>query len=108
MSWDVWLETEVDGHAVELVDSINYTHNCNGMIRDAGFAEWPYELGGMTSAEFCAKLNDTLHTLRANRAKYEAMNPENGWGSYDSLLPVLTEILDKFSRFPSGEVKVSA
>lgn len=105
MSWDVELEAVIDGHPVTLVESVNYTHNCNGMIRDAGFAEWPYEIDGMLSDVFTRKLGSAIYNLKADPRRYQAMNPENGWGSYETLLPVLERILVEFDRFPSGRVR---
>lgn len=38
---------------------------------------------------------DWLDALEADPEQYRAMNPENGWGSYDSLLGVLREMRDR-------------
>ena len=108
MSWDIWLAVEVDGKDVEVVPSVNYTHNCNGMIRAAGFDRWPYELDGMHCGDFCRRLETTLGRLRADPGWFRTMNPPNGWGDYDSLVQVLSELLDSFDRFPSATVRVSA
>lgn len=108
MSWDVWLEGEFDGQTIDLVESVNYTHNCNGMIRDNGMPEWPYSLDGMPSDEFCTKLKDTIASMMGNLAELREQNPENGWGDVDSLLSVLIDIYTKFTRFPSGIVRCCA
>ena len=108
MSWDIWLAVEVDGKDVEVVPSVNYTHNCNPMIRAAGFEEWPYDLDGMLCREFCRRLDATLRELRADPKTFRFMNPVNGWGDYDSLVRVLGEVLDSFDRYPSATVRVSA
>lgn len=108
MSWDVWLATEVDGHEVEITPSFNYTHNCNPMIRLAGFEQWPYELNGMACRQFCSKLADALHEMRRTPDRYRAMDPENGWGDFDSLRTQLTKIHDTFDRYPSATVRCSA
>lgn len=108
MSWDIWLAVEVDGHEVEVTPSVNYTHNCNHMIRAAGFEEWPYELDGMHCGDFCRRLDVTLQRLRSDPDRLRAMNPPNGWGDYDRLVSVLSEVLDDFGRYPSATVRVSA
>jgi len=36
-----------------------------------------------------------VENLKANPEKYRAMNPENGWGSYDSLCKKWREILPR-------------
>lgn len=107
MSWDVWLEAEVDGTAVTLIDSVNYTHNCNRMIREAGFAEWPKGLDGMNCLTFIQKLDAALVAMIGDRPKFRAMDPDNGWGDFDSLFRVLNEISASFSPFPSGTVRCS-
>ena len=108
MSWDIWIAVEVDGTEVEVVQSVNYTNNCNPMIHAAGFADFPYEVNGMGCEEFCSRLDSTLRTLRSDPKSFRFMNPENGWGDYDSLVRVLSEVLDSFDRFPSATVRVSA
>ena len=108
MSWDIWLAVEVDGKDVEVVPSVNYTHNCNPMIRSAGFEEWPYKLDGMHCGDFCRRLDVTLQRLKADPGWFRTMNPPNGWGDYDSLVRVLGELLDAFDRYPSATVRVSA
>jgi hypothetical protein len=107
MSWDIALVAIIDYQEVEIVPDINYTHNTNRMIRQAGFTEWP-DVDGMPCPEFCRKLSNTLTNLQADPDRWRAMNPPNGWGSYDSLVPVLESILANFGRFPSGTVRCSA
>ena len=108
MSWDIWLSVEVDGKDVEIVPSVNYTHNTNSMIRAAGFEEWPYRIDGMGCREFCKRLDATLEELRSDPTSFRFMNPGNGWGDYDSLVRVLSEVLDAFDSYPSATVRVSA
>lgn len=110
MSWDIWLTTEVDGRTVTIEDAgdFNYTHNCNRMIRHAGFEEWPYQLDGMPAGDFCKRLDAVLVAFREDPDRYREMNPENGWGDFDSLHLLLTEVLDSFDPFPSARVGCSA
>lgn len=109
MSWDVWLITEVDGHEIRVGDEhINYTHNCNGMIRDAGFTEWPYAVEDWSAARLADELDSAIRNLEADPKRYRAMDPPNGWGSYDSLLPVLRKVRDQCRTYPSTTVRMSA
>lgn len=107
MSWDFSLEVEVDGIAVWITDDINYTHNCNPMIRAAGFEAWPH-VYGWRAGSVGLILGHTLSKMRADPAKFRAMNPANGWGDYDGLLQVLDRIHADCETFPSATVRVSA
>ena len=100
MGWDLMAVVNVDGDERTL-ESWNYTHNCNPMIRGAGFSEWPYEVDGMDGKELSRKLDAALRSLRAEPERFRAMNPSNGWGSYDSLVPVLEEVADFAATHPS-------
>jgi len=108
MSWDLSLEVIVDEVHCGIAGEYNYTHNTNPMIRVAGFNEWPYELDGMAAGVFVWKLGVAIVALQRDPAAFRAMNPENGWGAYDTLLPVLRDIFDDYRRFPSATVRCSA
>ena len=108
MSWDVSLTVDVDGSPIDFGECFYYTHNTNPMIREAGFREWPYEVDGMLCRHFCDRLDGTLRVLRSDPERFRAMNPENDWGDYDSLLTVLADLLDTFDRFPSATVRMWA
>ena len=103
MSWDA----DFDGH------SWNYTHNTNRMIaaalKDHAGADvppcggslgdiigpaWWYKLQGLDADEGRNYLSLIIESLESDPMKYRAMNPENGWGSYDSLLETLREMRD--------------
>lgn len=92
MSWDA----DVCGH------SWNYTHNTNRMIAtaaesagyDLGDEAWYRWLDGRTIDSGRPFLAAIVREMEAHPETYEAMNPENGWGSYDSLLDTLREMRD--------------
>ena len=109
MSWDVSLGVEVDGQLVEISDTWrNYTHNCNRMIRDAGLTEWPYSVHGWAASTLGERLSAALDVLRSDPDKYRAMDPENGWGSYDTLVPLLEQVVESCRQYPSARVQMSA
>jgi hypothetical protein len=108
MSWDIWLVTEVDGHEITIGESFNYTHNCNRMIRDAGLTEWPYKVDGWEAKKLAIFLDMAIENLSVDPEKYRAMNPENGWGDYDSLLDVLKQVRKQCATYPSTKVRMSA
>jgi hypothetical protein len=120
MSWDADLVGHIDGHPVYLADW-NYTHNCNHMIADAmerageptveqvkgplgpaiGPAWWK-RLDGMSAKDGAALLDRVLAEFIADPQHYIAMNPENGWGDYQTLLKVLEEMQFASEKYPSA------
>lgn len=112
MSWDAYLIDD-RGHEEGFW---NYTHNCNPMIEAAlgedieattepwwqsictqgasplGRCCWWELLHGAEGPEGAALLDRVIRGLEAEPARFRAMNPQNGWGDYDSLLKVLTEM----------------
>jgi hypothetical protein len=117
MSWDVTL-TDDRGHTE---GDWNYTHNTNHMIAAAlkdredievppcggslgpwiGPAWW-YELNGKSGPDGAAYLARIIEGLEADPAKYRAMNPDNGWGDYESLVRVLAEMRDRVPDWPTS------
>jgi hypothetical protein len=110
MSWDAYLETAGE---CRVIRDWNYTHNTNGMIAAAYEAvtgeatercdgplgpvigaAWWRRLDGLSGTDGAAYLAEIVKGLEADPERYRAMNPENKWGSYDSLLEVLREMRD--------------
>lgn len=101
MSWDAYF----DGN------DWNYTHNTNAMLAAAyklaggeeteqcggslgdiiGPAWWDH-LEGATAEQGVVVLDRFIAGLRSDPERFRAMNPENGWGSYDGVLGVLEEM----------------
>ena len=123
MSWDADLEETCAacGH-VENYGSWNYTHNCNHMIgavvEELGHElethwlighmgkSWFYVLHGMSGKDGHAFLQQILQRLQADPARFQAMNPENGWGSYETLLPVLRNMRQRSYEHPAARWRV--
>ena len=121
MSWDVDLIDD-RGHCE---GSWNYTHNTSRMIyavlEDAGvdlgtWAEerpgWNYSngepvrrtwwdhLNGMSGPDGAAYLHTIAEALADDPERFRAMNPENGWGNYDTLLDLLREMARSVPEWP--------
>lgn len=71
-------------------DNWNYTSNCAPMWRAAGLdiAAWD----GRPVRAFAEAISVALVQLEADPEKFRAMNPSNGWGSYETLLPALEQL----------------
>jgi hypothetical protein len=77
------------------------TWNLGPMLRAAGFepgSDSP--LHGRPATEWAAVLRGAIERMEAEPERFRAMNPENGWGSYDGILPVLREMLEVCERYP--------
>jgi hypothetical protein len=116
VSWDATLYDD-RGHCE---GDWNFTHNCNGMIAQAlldidgtvveecdgplgpaiGPAWWR-RLDGMAGPDGAAFLDRVLRGLEADPEKFRAMNPDNGWGDYDSLVKTLAEMRNAVPEWPT-------
>lgn len=114
MSWDADLIDD-RGHND---GSWSYTHNCNGMAnavihddyeQQSVFAEvfrplresWWKRLDGMSGPEGAAYLDGIVRGLELDPERFRALNPENGWGDYDSFVKVLVEMRDAVPEWPT-------
>lgn len=106
MSLDVYLEV------VRPVNVFwqNYTHNCNVMAKAAGIYEavWRPDEHGITQAgQLIPLLRDGIRKMEDDPATFVALNPENGWGSYETFLPWLKKYLVACEENPDATVRVS-
>lgn len=90
--------------------SWNITHNLGRMANEAGiyYALWrPDEIGVMVARDLVPLLRSGLDLLESNPAKFRALNPENGWGTYDGLVAFVHAYLNACVEYPTAEVFVS-
>lgn len=107
MSYDIWLEADIgDGKRLPLAAlDWNYTSNCGPMWRAAGADLADFDM--LPAGECTADLRSAINNMLADPDRFRAMNPENGWGSYDTLLPALCRLLAAFEEAPKAIVRVS-
>lgn len=106
MSLDVYLNV-----GDESVYAANITHNVNVIAMAAGCyqALWrPEELGFSVAGQLIEPLKASLMTLVSDPERFEAMNPANGWGSYDDLVRFVTAYLKACIRHPHATIDISA
>lgn len=87
----------------------NITHNLTDMARAAGIYEalWRPEDVGITHAhQMIGPLSTGLARLRYDPAKYEAMNPANGWGTYGGFVDFVESYLAACREHPHAAVSV--
>lgn len=126
MSWDASIS--YGGHTIR---DWNYTHNCNAMIERVldvlcvdhgqddppfwvkmaetsgahghmGRGSWWRVLHGMNGEDGYKFLSSIVGGLSEAPAMFREMNPENGWGDYDSLIRVLAEMRDTSRDCPEA------
>jgi hypothetical protein len=110
MGWDAWIELDTGGqepHVIREYDDqgryLNYTHNTNGMWRSAGLELRDFD--GKAAAELILPLSQCLTVMESDPERFRAMEPENGWGSYDGTVDVLRRLLDTCMRHPEGTIR---
>jgi hypothetical protein len=83
------------------------THNVGPMYQlTLGMTLGAY-LEGKTAAEALPKLRAMVADMEDRPAVYLALNPSNGWGSYDTLLPGLRELIAAAAAHPKATWGVS-
>ena len=107
MSYDVWMEADLGGPepvAVELLE-INYTYNVSKMF-SAAIGETPSKWNGKPASEVREACLKILAAFEADPAKFQAMNPENGWGDFDGARNFIRSISDACQKAPRAIVRV--
>lgn len=106
MSYDIYLEADLGGpERVSLGLQWNYTSNCGPMWREAGADLAEYH--GKRANDCIPSLRAACADMNARPAHYRMSDSPNGWGSYDTLLPRLFELLAAFEAAPDAFVRVS-
>lgn len=110
MSWDACLIDD-RGH---VEGDWNYTHNCNVManaamdaagierlVVDGRPVSWWRHIAGMTGPDGASVLHAIIGQFDADPDWFRAMNPENGWGDFDSFRAVLVEMRNRVPEWPT-------
>lgn len=103
-----------DGYLYEEEDNElyhrNITHNLNTMAEKAGIYNelWrPDEIGITRAEDLIEPLREGLHRLKSDPEYYQQFNPENGWGSYETLIRFVSGYLDACYMYKDAKVEVS-
>lgn len=117
MSWDASFSLTEE----LLLRDWNYTHNCDRMIstvlEEQGYTleeywltkhmgkSWYRRLNGLSGSDGFALLDLIVKGLEKEPDRFIAMNPSNGWGSYETLLPILRDMRETSKAYPEGRWK---
>lgn len=71
----------------------NLTYNVAPMLYKAFGEGGLRSLYGMTGNKSFGKIMKALHYFKSHKDELEELNPENGWGSYETTLEVLSKML---------------
>lgn len=88
----------------------NITHNLNRMADAAGIYKYlwrPDELGISKAKDLIEPLAAGLELMRADKARFEEFNANNGWGTYEQFLPWIEKYLAACQENPDADVSVS-
>jgi len=91
------------------VFSANITHNLGKMADEAGIYKYlwrPDELGVEKAQELIEPLQSGLSLLEDAPERFKALNPPNGWGTYEGLVNFVRDYLDACKKYPGAEVSV--
>ena len=114
ITYEEWHERFPDREPVtvevggESVFDYNITHNLGKMASEAGLYEslWrPDEIGVTRADQLVPLLLPGLALLRAEPDRFKALNPENGWGSYDGLVTFVEQYLQACINHPLASVE---
>lgn len=92
------------------VYSANITHNLAKMAAEAGIYKhlWrPEEIDIIKARQLIEPLSIGVALMRREPERFRALNPENGWGSYDDFVPWIERYIAACCEFPEAEVSVS-
>jgi hypothetical protein len=111
VSYDISLYMQVDAGGPEPItvypaDIGNCTSNVAPMWADA-LGHRLADLAEKNAGESLAVLQRAVAVLEADPAKYEAMNPSNGWGDYEGAVSYLRQLRDACAAYPKATIHVS-
>jgi hypothetical protein len=111
MSYDIDLRMDIDTGGPEPVSTCfadigNYTSNVPGMWREA-LGRSLGDLHGEIAGDCVDELTRAVAAMEADPAKYEAMNPANGWGDHAGALDYLRRLRDACAAHPKTVIYIS-
>lgn len=87
---------------------ISFLFPVNLYGKNKSFCEWRREELGITKAkDLIEPLKEGLFLMKSNPAKFETLNPKNGWGSYRDFIPWIEKYIDACVEHPDADVRVS-
>lgn len=88
----------------------NITHNLTRMADKAGIYEFlwrPEDIGITHAKQLIEPLTDGVTLLATEKARFEAFNSPNGWGTWEHFLLFCARYLQACKDYPEALVQVS-
>ena len=109
MSWNIELHRSACCHCgrevhEEVVSGLTY--NLRPMIVAATWVG-PRDLHGRKAEDVRRCIEPGLQDMVADPAWYRQYNPENGWGTYEGCVRVLTRLVELCREYPDATVEVT-
>lgn len=106
MSYDIRLVIDTGGeYPAAVTETISPTYNLAPMFAEA-LGRRIRDLDGMPAAEVAPLVAAALALMEADPERFRALNPPNGWGSYESAVRALTWLRDACAEHPKATVQV--
>lgn len=99
MSYDVALKINTGKGLREVMECGNYTYNCSAMLVLA-IGKSLSAFDGCPCPLVEEELTDAIDKMKSHPARYEELEPSNGWGSYEGWLKYLCIIRDACASHP--------
>jgi hypothetical protein len=102
------LELDLEQRKWTAVWEGHITHNLGHMAEEAGIynALWrPDECGITRGRDLIEPLRVGLARLEAEPERFRAFNPENGWGSYETLVKFVRQTIAACEKYPKARVR---
>lgn len=103
-----WLYLEVDtgaGNSVEAFET-NFTSNLTPMWHEA-LGRHLRDFDGAPASEAAGPLAAGVQVMEGDPARFEALNPANGWGDASGALTLLRDLRDACEAHPAAHIRVS-
>lgn len=106
MSLDIYLNVVAETE----VYTANITHNLGKMAKECGiyYQLWrPEEIGVSFAGDLIKPLEQGLFLLKSQPDIFKKLEPENGWGNYESFIVFVTKYLEACRENPEAKIVVS-
>lgn len=80
------------------------THNLKPIAKAAGIDGILWGSYSDEASDFIDLLADGIHSLKKYPITYQRLNPANGWGSYEVLLEVAENLLEKCYQYQTAKL----
>jgi len=108
MSYDVRLKAKLEGcdSWVHVGDGwINHTSNTSEMIKEVCGSR-PSAWDGKRSADILPILKQGVERLKTHEEEYRCFQPENGWGTVETTIDFLSQIISNCEKYPTAIIEV--